>query len=137
MSAGRSRSRPARCRVGPVRQRRTFDRLRRTPRRGRHGPISIRFVPETSWSEAEVAYVIGRSIGGAVVRNRLRRRLRAILADPNRPLAPGAYLVRAEPGAAELDFAELRRAVHRARERAAPDRTGPSRPEPELAGSTR
>jgi ribonuclease P protein component len=45
-------------------------------------------------------------VGTAVVRNRLRRRLRALVAE----LAPpsGTYLVVATPAAAGLSFAELR-----------------------------
>ena len=56
-----------------------------------------------------VAYAIGRPVGGAVVRNRVRRRLRALLvAEASRqPLAPGYYLVGARPGAAGASFAEL------------------------------
>jgi ribonuclease P protein component len=56
-----------------------------------------------------VAYAIGRSIGLAVTRNRLRRRLRAVLVELT--LAPGSYLVIAAPGAAGLEFAELRSLV--------------------------
>ena len=44
-----------------------------------------------------------------MVRNRVRRRLRALLvAEASRqPLAPGYYLVGARPGAAGASFAEL------------------------------
>jgi len=51
-------------------------------------------------------------VGGAVVRNRLRRRIRAIMTDLARDpaaLPPGAYLVRVDPAAADLDAAELAR----------------------------
>jgi ribonuclease P protein component len=54
---------------------------------------------------ARVAYAVGRAVGGAVERNRLRRRLRAIVRDAE--LAPGAYLVAVAPPAARLTFAEL------------------------------
>jgi ribonuclease P protein component len=68
-----------------------------------------------------VAFAIGRALGPAVARNRLRRRLRAILATIGPP--PGIYLIGARPGAHELTFAELRRAtiglVEAARRRAA------------------
>ena len=55
---------------------------------------------------ARVAFAIGRRVGGAVERNRLRRRLRAALAETE--LAPGSYLVSAGPEAAHLSGAELR-----------------------------
>jgi ribonuclease P protein component len=58
-----------------------------------------------------VAFAVGRPVGSAVVRNRLRRRLRALwrelLEAPNPPPA-GDYLILAAPPAAALGFAELR-----------------------------
>ncbi len=76
------------------------------------------FVEEKSWSSVEMAYVIGRRVGTAVTRNRLRRRLRALVAERASDLAPGAYVVRAGPEAAALDFDELGMAMGRALERA-------------------
>jgi len=89
-----------------------------------------------------VAYAVGRAVGTAVARNRLRRRLRAIVSERAERLPAGAYLVRAGPEAAGLGSADLRTALVRALERAvtaetpaptgpAPDRTlvapGPAR----------
>lgn len=54
-----------------------------------------------------VAYAVGRSVGGAVVRNRVRRRLAGSMAARAAALAPGAYLVGAGPRAAEASFLEL------------------------------
>jgi ribonuclease P protein component len=60
-----------------------------------------------------VAFAVGRQIGSAVVRNRVRRRLRAALqelereADPRFP--PGDYLVRVRPGAPAASYQDLRR----------------------------
>lgn len=53
-----------------------------------------------------VAYAVGKPVGTAVVRNRVRRRLRAAAAE----LAPrpGTYLVGVTPAAAERSYAELR-----------------------------
>ncbi len=67
------------------------------------------WVDDASVVPARVAYAIGRPIGGAVVRNRVRRRLRAlVVAEASRqPLAPGYYLVGARPGAAGASFADL------------------------------
>lgn len=63
-------------------------------------------MPGPAGEVGRVAYAIGRKVGGAVVRNRLRRRLRAVLAD----LQPGsgAYLVAASPQAADVQFGELK-----------------------------
>lgn len=54
-----------------------------------------------------VAYAIGRSVGSAVVRNRIRRRLRVIVAARVDDLAPGAYLVAARREALSMPFTEL------------------------------
>ncbi len=48
-------------------------------------------------SHAHVGYAIGRSFGGAVSRNRIRRRLRVLLAGHADRLQPGLYLVGAQP----------------------------------------
>lgn len=77
--------------------------------------------------ERRVAYAVGRPVGGAVERNRVRRRLRALMADavggPEEP-GPGDYLVSVSEGAASVDFdglgGDLRRAL------AAVGSTGPS-----------
>ena len=56
-----------------------------------------------------VAYRVGRPVGPAVRRNRVKRRLRAIVAERDRrqPLSPGDYLISAGPETAILSFAEL------------------------------
>ena len=55
-----------------------------------------------------VAYAIGRTVGGAVVRNRVRRRLRAATRSSAALLLPGnAYLVSAGPAAARTSYGEL------------------------------
>ena len=58
---------------------------------------------------ARVAFAVGRPVGPAVRRNRLRRRLRALLAGQE--LAPGTYLLAAGPDATTLSFDELRAVV--------------------------
>lgn len=101
----------------------TFVYLRRTGRRVRRGAITVTFArdapvdhPETNHPRA--AYAIGRGVGNAVQRNRLRRRLRTIMSEQGPQLASGAYLVGAGPKAAELSFGELRTTVSKALEEA-------------------
>ncbi len=69
-----------------------------------------------------VAYSVGRRLGGAVERNRWRRRLRAIASEASAELPAGAYLVVASPGVGGLAFDELKKqvtdAMRRASERA-------------------
>lgn len=62
-----------------------------------------------------MAYAIPRAVGSAVTRNRIRRRLRAIMADleSRAELIPcGDYLVRVAPPAVGLSFSELKQHVH-------------------------
>jgi ribonuclease P protein component len=59
-----------------------------------------------------VAYAVSKRVGPAVVRNRVRRRLRHAVAEHRHLLvADGAYLVTPRPGAAEASYAELSRWV--------------------------
>lgn len=60
-----------------------------------------------------VGYAIGRHIGGAVVRNRLRRRLRAIMSSHGTDLAPGWYLLGVSGLARTYSYAQLEGNVRR------------------------
>jgi ribonuclease P protein component len=53
-----------------------------------------------------VAFAVGRSVGSAPLRNRVRRRLRALVRDHADELAPGWYLVGADASFAHSPFAE-------------------------------
>lgn len=110
--------------VGRVRSHRTFEALRKTSRRGRSGPISVSFIEQPSWSRAEMAFAIHRRVGTAVVRNRVRRRVRAVTGELAPSLPIGAYVVHIGPGGPGLTFDELKVAMSRAMERATSLRTG-------------
>lgn len=74
-----------------------------------------------------VAYSVGKRVGPAVVRNRVKRRLRAIVADLAAPTGtlppgPGAYLISVGPAAATLSYAQLATVVDRAMTGLAPER---------------
>jgi ribonuclease P protein component len=89
-----------------VRDRATFAVLARAERHAR-GPVTIRFVPGESEAPPRVAYAVG-GVGNAVVRNRLRRRLRAAVARAEAELTPGgAYLVSARREALTMPFDAL------------------------------
>ena len=98
-----------------IRDRGTFLRLR-SARRTRCGPLTVSFVQGNPAEPPRVAYAIGRKVGGAVERNRLRRRLRAVVGTLVPQLRPGAYLIGAAPEAARLSVGELRATVIRALE---------------------
>jgi len=72
------------------------------------GAISLRFVSDGSDDPPRVAYAIGRQVGSAVIRNRIRRRLRAALAHHESELQTGgAYLVSADRAALNAPFEAL------------------------------
>ncbi|HEX3424718.1 MAG TPA: ribonuclease P protein component [Acidimicrobiales bacterium] len=106
-SASHSAARP----VWVVRDRATFEALRRTGRRVKRGPITVTWVAGDPAEPPRVAYAIGRRAGGAVVRNRIRRRLRAITREVGAQLRPGAYLFGATAAAASLPYGDLRATV--------------------------
>jgi ribonuclease P protein component len=92
--------------VGRIRHRGTFVALRRPAGRATAGPLRVSWVPPLPSDPFPlVSYAIGKRCGNAVQRNRLRRRLRAAV-DQTR-LAPGSYLVIAQPPAVTLGFRDL------------------------------
>jgi ribonuclease P protein component len=103
--------------IWTVRDRTSFSRLTTEGRRFRtDGPISLRFatsdVSVTLQSAPCVAFSISRSVGNAVHRNQLRRRLRDLFRhEAGVGLPAGAYLVLARVGATEVPFRDLARLV--------------------------
>lgn len=55
----------------------------------------------------KVAFAISRKVGSAVVRNRLRRRLRAMFDGLSSDLPQGMYLVKCDIRAKDLSYDEL------------------------------
>lgn len=66
---------------------------------------------DASLSQAHVGYAIGRSVGGAVSRNRIRRQLRELVSTRESALQPGWYLIGVQPQVAQRTFAQLGEAV--------------------------
>jgi ribonuclease P protein component len=97
-----------------------FDRFRTDGHRFRAGVLWCNWIADEQARPPRVAYAVGRSVGGAVVRNRVRRQLRhAIVDEARRDGLPGGwYLLGAGPAAAEADGAALRDAVKRLADRA-------------------
>jgi ribonuclease P protein component len=94
-----------------IRDRATFDALSRR-KRVRRGPVSLTVVPVDGSSPPQVAYAVGKGVGGAVSRNRVRRRLQAAVTNHRSQLESGrAYLLGTSPAAAGVSFAELEAAV--------------------------
>jgi ribonuclease P protein component len=103
-----------------------FDRFRTDGHRFRAGVLWCNWIADEEARPPRVAYAVGRSVGGAVVRNRVRRQLRHAIVDEARGdgLPAGWYLLGAVPAAAEADGSALRAAVKRLADGA---RTGSAR----------
>jgi ribonuclease P protein component len=101
---------PAPPQIWRIRDRAAFTELRRRGRRCRSGPLDVVWIAGPAARPPRLAFAIGRRVGPAVVRNKLRRRLRAVASElaVSGALAPGDYLVAASPAAAAAPFTALR-----------------------------
>jgi ribonuclease P protein component len=107
--------------VWRIQDRATFEALRRSSRRARRGPVTVTYAAVDGATEPRIAYAIGKRVGKAVVRNRLRRQIRAVV-DGMKELPTGAYLVAVSPGATVLTYEDLRMNVVTAMTAASGDR---------------
>jgi ribonuclease P protein component len=92
-----------------VHSRRDHRTVARTGRRVRRGAVLVLVAeaPEVA-GQARAAVVAGRRVGPAVVRNRVKRRLRAALAEQLPEVPDGRLIVvRALPGSADASYAQL------------------------------
>ena len=83
-----------------------FAALARARRLGR-GAVTLRYVADAPAARPRVAYSVGRAVGGAVQRNRARRRLRAAVLEVSDRLGGGAYLFGANSEVVTMPFSEL------------------------------
>lgn len=86
----------------------------RRPTRAHVGPISVSYLDTNAAEPPRVAYAIGRKVGNAVARNRIRRQLRTIVKEPAAQLRPGQYLIGVAPLSTQLRFGDLRQTVMQA-----------------------
>lgn len=72
-------------------------------------------------SAARFGFIISKQVGTAVVRNTVRRRLKAVCAEALPRVPQGTdVVIRALPASATASYAELRSDVHRCLARLAP-----------------
>lgn len=95
--------------IDSLRGRGDFQRLRAEGRRWSSGPVWCIYRPADDPSSPRVAFAIGRTVGNAVVRNRVRRRLREILRVSSLPA--GDFLFGVAPAGAGIAFDQLRNHV--------------------------
>lgn len=92
-----------------LRRRADFDVLARRGRARRHRLFNVR-VRRNGLGRIRYGFAVSRRVGGAVVRNRVRRRLRALV----RETPPGGgfdVLVSAHPPIAAVSFGTLKQAL--------------------------
>jgi ribonuclease P protein component len=94
--------------IDRIRGRDAFQRLTDNGTRVRRSSLWCTWCPDPSTTTTSVAFSLGRALGPAVTRNRLRRRLRAILLESQTTLPGGLLLIGAYPPAVELTFDQLR-----------------------------
>lgn len=101
----------ARVRLWRITDRLTFQELRHHGRRTRRGPLTVTWSapPPGPSTPPRAAFMIGKATGGAVVRNRVRRRLRAALRQllTEGRLPAGSYLLGATAEVATMPWSEL------------------------------
>ena len=96
-------------RTGRVRTRGEFAALRERGTRSRQRCVRVLHLPDDAAGAPDgvrVAFAIGRPVGSAVVRNRLRRQLRAAIHEL--APAPGLYLLSVTPSAVGQSYSDLR-----------------------------
>lgn len=77
----------------------------------RSGPLSCTMLLDSSLAQPHVGYALGRHVGVAVRRNRLRRQLRVLLKAHETLLSPGFYVFGASPQATKATAQQLAAAV--------------------------
>jgi ribonuclease P protein component len=87
-----------------IRDRAVFARFRRDGRRARVGSLWMSVIADPAAVPPRVGFAVGRSSGSAPVRNRIRRRLRALASTHAGALTPGWYLVGADRAFADQPF---------------------------------
>jgi ribonuclease P protein component len=97
--------------IDRIRSRDAFRRLTQDGTRIRRSALWCTWCPEPSTTTTSVAFALSRALGSAVTRNRLRRRLRAILRETESTLPGGMLLIGATPRIFELTFDQLRSEV--------------------------
>ncbi len=91
-----------------LRRRGDFSRLRRAGRRTATGALTV-YRADSPLGQALVGISTARSVGNAVTRNRVRRRLLAILDEISRQGSlPQRLLIEARPAAAGAQFEQLK-----------------------------
>jgi ribonuclease P protein component len=104
-SAARAPAGPA-AKAMPMRRRSDFDAVMRHGRPQQHRLFTLRLRPN-SLGRVRYGFATGRRLGGAVQRNRVRRRLRAVMRELG-PREGFDVFVAARPAIVQASYEELR-----------------------------
>ncbi len=104
--AARGLTRP----IESLKSSREFSRVMRTGVRTRSGPVTVVRLP-TEIGRSRVGIVAGRRLGGAVTRNRVKRRIREAAARAG--LGPSDYVIVPTSNAIAVPFEDLVEAIRR------------------------
>lgn len=95
----------------------TFRHVARRGRRAGSRTLVVHLAVTGGSAPARAGFVVSRAVGNAVVRNRVKRRLRHLVSEHLAALdgLPGSavVVVRAQPAAATASYSELRRDLAR------------------------
>lgn len=91
-----------------LRGRRAFETIMSGGVRAQSGRVAVSWRGDEQVRPPRVGFAVPRSVGSAVARNQVRRRLRA-LCRARVDLPAGDYLIRIRPGPSPLDHATLGR----------------------------
>lgn len=126
-----------------LRRRDEFTSAVRHGRRARRGTLVVHLLPGTGdvAEPPRAGFIVSRAVGPAVVRNRVRRRLRHLIRSELGALPPGTLVaVRALPASAQAPASRLARdlgeALAAARPRRSQDTAGPTASPDTAAGAT-
>lgn len=86
----------------------SFEKLSRLGKRTRSKDLSLLYRVDEGLSSVNVAYSVGKKVGKAVTRNKVKRRLRAVFHEFAGELPNGDYLLMVKPSIVERGFQELR-----------------------------
>jgi ribonuclease P protein component len=93
--------------IDRIHERTIFARMRVEGKRVRSGSLWCSVILDPSLPAPKVAYAIGKRSGSAVARNRIRRRLRPLLAANSSQLPRGYFLVGAASEVATMPTTTL------------------------------
>jgi ribonuclease P protein component len=102
----------------------------RTGRRAGRGTVVVHVAPGEPGSPALVGFAVSRAVGNAVVRNKVKRRLRHAMLDLLPELSGARVVVRANPAAAQAAWPALQADVTAAVRRGADRLTRPDASRP-------